>query len=148
MYYFLRCLLGKVDDYAVDFGHSAIDPNKGLWLKEDENNGVTVWYKLHTPHIWQIKQVKNDAELIRDFIKLSDCLLHLYKDKVLSFPKNSVKSICNKTIGELHVICEKKFDLAFVKKEAVFVFDQLNAAIDMRASKLLHEGLLPPGMHV
>ena len=35
LYYFLRCLLGKVDDYAVDFGHSAIDPNKGLWLKED-----------------------------------------------------------------------------------------------------------------
>lgn len=135
----------QIDDYSVDFGDSPIDPNKGLWLKEKEIDGVTVWYKLHNPHPKQGVNESSDAKLIRDFIKVTDCLIHLYNDKVLTFHKKSNKYVCNKTFDELYTICEKRFDIDFVKREASFVLDQLNAAINMKESKTLHQGLLSPG---
>ena len=105
---------------------------------------MTVWYKLHAPLQNQVVKVKNDADLIRDFIKVSDCFKHLYGDKLLVDDKNG-RNICDKTIEEVHVICEKKFDLEFVKREAEFVLDQLNTLINVKESKLLYQGLLSPG---
>ena len=111
------------DNYAIDFGTSVNDPNRGFWiLGEDE-----AWYKLDgAAHASYQDTAQKALRLCDEYIKFYDAIVYgVGSGKELAeFNERSSKFTCRLSVDEVHEASGGAFDLSVVAREADFFFER------------------------
>lgn len=116
-------------EYAIDFGLSEDDAARGYWLKAVENEEA-VWYKMEIPHEDYKKWAVRMEDKVAKFLAFNDTITKgKYNNLVMTNEFTGLKMI-KMSIKDFHEKTNEAFDLEFIKKESLFVFDHMNKNID------------------
>jgi hypothetical protein len=112
--------------YAIDFGLSPTDPDRGFWLEGIEYN---TWYKLETPHEHYEVIATQSLHFASEYIKFYDALVYGIKGDI-NLPqqplvKKKTKYHCNYNLQTLYEKSNHHFDLKFLKQHASEFYDLL-----------------------
>eukprot|EP01034_Spumella_vulgaris_P021778 gene21778-27843_t len=122
-----------VDNYAIDYGLTQDDPQRGLWVSDVHGN----WYKLLQPHhVSYAVQAESALSRCRQFLLLYDALV--YQDNTMStYVDATGKMSCTKTIQMVHRDSSPSFDLDFVRANKAYILQHLAATFDSKRSAVL-----------
>lgn len=112
-----------VENYAIDFGTSIDDPNRGFWLLGEDD----VWYKLEgSAHISYQKRAVHALELCDEYIKFYDAAVYgKGSGKELSnFNERTMKFSCRLSVDELYEASNHVFDMEVLHRNAAFYLER------------------------
>jgi hypothetical protein len=111
--------------YAIDFGLSPTDPDRGFWLEGIEYN---TWYKLETPHELYETIATKSLHFAGEYIKFYDALVYGIGgggDHLQPLVKKKTKYHCSYNLQSLYEKSNHHFDLKFLQRHASEFYDLL-----------------------
>jgi hypothetical protein len=140
----------KVIQYAIDFGKSVEDDNRGFWLfgptNGDPLSKPQVWYKLLIPRHEYQYVAEEHLKLCNQFLKFYDAIVYgsgSIDHQALSTMNKKAgakkfKHRCPKDVKEVSSISNQYFDIECVRQHATFFYKLLQEPFDVNC-KLMRD---------
>lgn len=110
-----------VFNYAIDFGDSPTDRNRGLWLMGAEN----VWYKLENPHPSYSDIADECLALCAQYLNFYDAIVHGAQSgkPLINLNQSSHKYDCDYNIKAVYRKSQFHFDINILRSNCKFFYE-------------------------
>jgi hypothetical protein len=108
-------------NYAIDFGYSPDDRNRGLWLMSTEN----IWYKLENPHPSYSDIADECLASCAQYLNFYDSIVYGAKNgkTLINLDQSSGRYDCEYDIKTIYRKSQFHFDINILRSKSKFFFE-------------------------
>lgn len=119
----------QVINYAIDFGHSPSDENRGFWLLSKDN----IWYKLENPNLDYSYIADESLVLCNQYLNFFDAVVYGVGGAkgLATFNTLTSKYDCRFTIEEVYENSQYNFDINILRMYCHFFYDRSLAIFEI-----------------